>query len=221
MKKILVAIDGSKNALGAVEYVKNLFCKDEKIEVSLLHIYPSMPPLFLEEELDPQIKKQFEAWIQNKEAAAKEHISDAVKKLHSGGFSDSRIYTKSLKQTVGVARDIVREADAAQYDAIVVGKKGMSWIDEIFIGTITNKLLELSVDHPVWVVDGKALQRNVLISLDDSEDSLGIVEYAGRMLGGLSDINFMLYHCCAPLYECAGADDKALWAKIEDVYEKR
>ena len=129
MKKVLVAIDGSTNALNAVEYVNYLFNDDNDTEITLMHIYPSVPLIYLEEEHDPQVEKQFESWVHNKELTAKEYIAAAEKILKRGGINQDRIHINCSRQVVGVARDIVRKADAGRFDAIVVG----SWEAEVYV----------------------------------------------------------------------------------------
>ena len=76
-----------------------------------------------------------------------------------GGSNGARSRPKHAQQAVGIARDIIREMDEQKYETAVIGKKGMGWFDEYFLGSITSKLLEISENHPLWVVEGKGFSR--------------------------------------------------------------
>ena len=103
---------------------------------------------------------------------------------------------------MGVARDIVREADAGHYDACTMGKKGMGWFDDTFLGSITSKLLEISEDHPIWLVSGSEWKsRNVLVAMDHTPKAVQLSRYVGEMLRGLKGVKIHFYHYCTPFIE--------------------
>jgi nucleotide-binding universal stress UspA family protein len=117
---------------------------------------------------------------------------------------------------VGVARDILREADAGHYDACVIGKKGMGWFDEMFLGSITSKLLEISENHPVWLVSGnKGDSRNVLVAMDHTVHTVRLARYVGEMLQGLEGVQIRFYHYCAPFTEDLTAEERKRMKEIE------
>jgi hypothetical protein len=61
----------------------------------------------------------------------------------------------------------------------------MGWIDTILLGSITSKLLEVSENHPLWLVDGKGWKsRRVLIAIDETPRAIELARYEGRMLQG-------------------------------------
>ena len=154
MRRILLATDGSRNALGAAHYVANLHKGASDVEVTVLNVSPSIPPIYRELGHGHAVHRQFMAWKKKREEEAKGYFEAASKVLLEAGLKKSHIKTRYLHQVVGVARDIIRELDAGPFDACVIGKKGMGWFDFIFLGGITSKLLEISENHPVWLVDG-------------------------------------------------------------------
>ena len=209
MRRILVATDGSENALKSAAYIADLYGGAADCEAMILTVYPAVPPLYREESLNPAIRKQFASWQKKREEDAHRFIEEAVQVLQRGGLKRSQITVKPSPQIVGVARDIIREMDAQKYDAAVIGKKGMSWFDNFFLGSITNKLLEISENHPLWVVEGKGLvSRKVLIAMDETEQALHLARYAGRMLTGLAGVEFLFYHFCAPFTEMLEPEEK-------------
>jgi nucleotide-binding universal stress UspA family protein len=202
MKNILLATDGSEHSLKGAQYVVDLYKGAPDVDVTVLTISPAIPPIYREEAHDPAIRKQFAAWKKKREEEAKHFIDAATKVLVKGGLKRNRVKGKYEHQLVGVARDIVREADAGQFDACVVGKKGMGWFGSTFLGSITDKLLEISEDHPVWLVEGKKWKsRKMLIAMDDTSYAVELARYVGTMMEGLEDVEILFYHHCAPFTE--------------------
>lgn len=195
MKRILLATDGSGHALGASRYLADLYRGAADVEITALHISPPVPPLYREQHHDPQIRKVSATWQRKKEQEAKEYLQEATGVLQRGGFKRNQIKTKHAHQISGVARDILQEVKLGHHDAFVIGKKGMGWLDDVFLGSITSKLLEISENHPMWLIDGnKRDSRRVLVAMDHTDQALQVVRYVGHMLQGLSDVEICLYH---------------------------
>jgi nucleotide-binding universal stress UspA family protein len=221
MRRVLVATDGSKNSLRSFAYLSELYGGASDVEVTLIHIYPAVPHIYLEEQHDPLIRKRYNAWKKKTQEEADRYIHDASQLLQKGGFTSEQIRAKHGEQVVGVARDIVHEADAGRYDAIVIGKKGLSKIEEFFLGSITNKLVEISWDHPLWIVEGKVGSKKVLISLDETDHTIELAKFAGRMLQGIDGVEILLYHCCPSLSDQLAEEDIKELKQIEQRYIDR
>jgi len=217
MRNILLATDGSEHSLKGAQYLVDLYKGATDVSVTVLTISPAIPPIYREEAHDPAIRKQFAAWKKKREEEAKNFIDAAAKVLVKGGLKKSNVKGKHEHQLVGVARDIVREADAGQFDGCVVGKKGMGWFGSIFMGSITDKLLEISEDHPVWLVEGKKWKcRKVLIAMDETSRTVDLARYVGRMLGGLKDVEILFYHHCAPFTEDLSPEERKRLKEAEE-----
>jgi nucleotide-binding universal stress UspA family protein len=216
MKRILLATDGSNFALSSAAYMADLYKGAADMEVTVLHILPSVPPLYREEPYDPVIRKDYALWKKKRLEEAKKYTEEAMKVLLKGGFEKSHIQPRHAQQIVGVARDIIREADAGHYDACVVGKKGMGWFDDLFLGSITSKLLEISENHPVWLVSGKEWKsRKVLVAMDHTRKAVHLARYVGEMLRGLEGVQIYFYHYCAPFAENLTQEEKERVREIE------
>ena len=216
MRRILLTTDGSENSLKSATYISDLYGATPDLEVTLFTIYPTIPPLYREESLNPAVRKQFAAWLKKREEDALRFIEQGAKVLQKGGLRKSQIIAKQSPQIVGVARDIIREMDAQKYDSSVIGKKGMSWFDEFFLGSITSKLLEISENHPLWIVEGKRFaSRKVLIAMDETEHTLYLARYAGRMLQGLGGVEILFYHFCSPFTEMLELEEREKMRGVE------
>lgn len=221
MRRVLVATDGSENALRSVAYVSNLYGGHSDLEVTLLHIYPTVPHIYMEEQHDPLIRKQFNRWKKKREEEAGRYIDEASQVLLKSGLGEQQIKAKHGDQVVGVARDIIREADAGKYDSIVIGKKGLSRIEEFFFGSITNKLVEISMDHPIWIVEGSINSKKVLISLDETDNAIDLAKYAGKMLHNIEGVEILLYHFCPSISGQLAEEEVEEFREIEKRYVER
>jgi nucleotide-binding universal stress UspA family protein len=216
MKRILLATDGSEHALGASKYLVDLYKGASDVEVTVLHISPPVPPIYREEGHDPQIRKVYAAWKRKKEQEARRYIEEATKTLLKGRIKRNQLQARHAHQIVGVARDILREADACHCDACVIGKKGMGWFDDMFLGSITSKLLEISENHPVWLVSGKKWNsRKVLVAMDDTAQIVQLAKYVGQMFQGLEGVKIRFYHYFAPFIEKLTTEERKKMKEFE------
>ena len=216
MRNILLATDGSDHSLRGAEYVADLYKGAPDANVTVLTISPAVPPIYREEADDPMIREQFESWKKKKEEEAEAYTDAARKVLLKGGLKDSQVNARYVQQFVGVARDIVREIDAGRFDACVVGKKGLGWFGNMFLGSITDKLLQISEDHPLWLVEGKKRKsRKVLAAMDETIHTVDLARYVGTMLKGLEGVSILFYHYCAPFTEEISPEERKKMKELE------
>jgi nucleotide-binding universal stress UspA family protein len=155
-KKILLAVDNSKNSLKAVKYVATTVNTDAS--VTLLSILPD-PAAACEMDspsLTPVFKKNAETFcsIEDTKKQAMEKFMDEAKKiLVKAGFPSKNLASKIRKKKAGVARDILKAAEQGQYDTIVIGRRGLSGIKQFMFGSVSNKVVQLAETASVIVVD--------------------------------------------------------------------
>jgi len=140
--KILIAVDGSKFSLDAVDcVVDHADWYREKPEVELVTVHLPVPKL-------PRMgmavgKAQIERYY---EEEGQQNLAAAKRKLDAAGI---RYQARVL---VGdIAESIVRQAKSARCDLICIGTRGMSAVGKALIGSTANKVLHIS-DVPVLLV---------------------------------------------------------------------
>ena len=155
-KKILIAVDESKNSMKAVNYVARGMEKTGS--VTLLSILPdataacgldspSLTPLF------KQNVKAFCAIEDTKKHSVKAFMEKAKQTLAKSGFPAKNIAIKIRKKKAGIARDILKEAEQGKYTTIVIGRRGLSQIKQFMLGSVSNKVVQLAKRVSVVVVD--------------------------------------------------------------------
>jgi nucleotide-binding universal stress UspA family protein len=78
-------------------------------------------------------------------------MREARKVLLEAGFPEKNITFKTENKKRGVSRDIIDEAHSG-YDAVVIGRRGLSSISEFFIGSVSQKVLHGTKDLSVILV---------------------------------------------------------------------
>ncbi len=153
-KKLLVALDESENAMEAVRFLARSFTPDH--EVTLFNVImdissvcslnsPELHPLFLQQQINFCIIED------KKKELVNQSISEARKILLGAGFPEKNITVKIENRKKGVAQDIIDETRLG-YDAVVMGRRGLSGIAEFFIGSVSQKVLHGTKDLSVILV---------------------------------------------------------------------
>ncbi len=183
--KILVAVDGSNQSLDAVRYV-SMMLTPQKTEVVLFNVMRKIKDAFRDVGANPAFHNKvanISAWETTQGIMMQKLMNEARQLLLDEGFDDDSIFVKIHECDVGVARDIIRESNNG-YRAVVVGRKGMSRLMDIMMGSIAHKLMEKLSNIPVWLVGGTPWAGKLLLSLDPSSGAMRAVTHVGDILGG-------------------------------------
>ncbi len=154
--RILLAVDNSTNAQKGVKYVANM--ANPTSMVTMLSVLPD-PTAACELDgpsLIPIFKKNVRAFCiieEAKKSAVEGFMDEAKKLLVRAGFSSKNIAVRIRKKKVGIARDILKEAEKGKYDTVVVGRRGLTATKQFTFGSVSNKVVHLAKNVAVVVVD--------------------------------------------------------------------
>ena len=194
-KKILLAVDGSVHSRSMLDYVAHILPHLPALTCCLLHVQSGLSPMLVEEaERDPKTKAQLEAVVRRNEAHGRRVLDHSREVLQRHGLAFEAIETTTQPRIIGLARDIIMRAEAAPYDAIVVGRRGVSGLQKLFMGSLTAKLCEHSEIVPVWVVDGDRPQDGFLLAVDGSQNAMRALDHMAFMLTGSRTAHVTLVH---------------------------
>jgi nucleotide-binding universal stress UspA family protein len=79
-------------------------------------------------------------------------FEEARKVLEEAGIRRKRIETEIISGAYSRASTLVEEARKRQCGTIVVGRRGLSKIEEFFLGRVSSKVLQMASDKTVWIV---------------------------------------------------------------------
>lgn len=134
MHKVVVPIDGSENALRALEYAIRLAKSNGPLELHLLTVHPE-PVIYGEIQVYVSREKMEE--LQRKHSA--DILQPAIDAAQAAGVS----YSSEI--LVGdPAPMIVKRAEELNCDGIVMGTRGMSAIGNLLMGSVATKVVHLT-----------------------------------------------------------------------------
>jgi len=194
-KKILVAVDLSTHSVNAVKYVANQ-CAPKDLRVNVMFVMPTAPETFWDLEKDDffreRMKGKYAQWKRETKKKGQAFLDDAKNILVKAKFSENKVGLILRERKVGIARDILKECTLG-YDAVVVGRRGLSKLEDMFLGSISTKIVQGVKDLPVWVVGGEIASRKMLIAVDSSKSSRKAVDYVGKFAAD-TRVELTLFH---------------------------
>jgi nucleotide-binding universal stress UspA family protein len=198
--RILLTVDGSDQAFEAARYASRLFAPN-RINVVLFHVTTKIPESFWDLEEDPELMLKEAALSgseQQREKAIQEIMERARQLFLDQGVPENAVEVKIQERKVGIARDIFHESQH-NYNAVVVGRWGMSLLKDFLWGSIADKLLGRLTHVPLCVVGATPHVGKILVGLDSSDGAMRAVDYLSTMVSAYVEVT--LYHAVRALDE--------------------
>lgn len=178
-KHLLLTVSEDTSALYGVRFVGYFFENLQEMKVTL-YFTATTPEPALHSTTEHRLAGQQARARQERGAAALEHAKDV---LQRHGFQEEHIVVKLAFGSQSKASDIMFEAERGLYDAVVLGRRGVSWLEESMGESVTRQLLEDTLTFPLWICRRpEQNRRNVLLCVDGSASSLRMADHVGFML---------------------------------------
>ncbi len=150
-KKVLVAVDDSRNSLQAVDYVSFILGSDWEVEFTLFSAVPSLKSV-LGDGVSCEISDLENCYLTEEERKMNRFFQKAEEIFNKAGVSSSRIKTKIKRKSFNIAKDIQKEAISGNYGSIILGRRGKSGLKSLVMGRVSLKTLALIEDRAIWIV---------------------------------------------------------------------
>jgi len=193
-KQILIATDGSSCSDHALSYTTMLFAGRPEFTLHLVNCVRESHGA-LPEPIDDK-NTLFPGSEHNEERSAVTNncLRLARERLIRVGVPDERIKS-SVIAAGSVSRAIQAEAEDLLVDAVLIARKGLGFVGEMLLGSVSADLFKKCHQIPLWIIDGEVKKRDILLSVDGSYHSLMAADHLGYILSGRQDIQIVLYHC--------------------------
>ncbi len=196
--KVLLAYDGTTPSRQAVAYLDRVFGHREDFGVTVC-VIARRPPSYL---LQSGGGKSFLEKEDLLDRAISESLAQAREVAERGRalFSvlpPEAVETKVSLQSGDLAYEIIREAESGYYDAIVVGRRGLSRVTQGFMGSVSYKLAQ-HARVPVWMVAGKEWNHRVLVAVDLGEPGFRVVDHVAYTFARDPRVEITLLHVVYP-----------------------
>jgi len=218
--KVLVAVDDSMHTRTCLSYLKTMFEVIPNLSITLYHVQPTVSDFLTEEaRKNPKGKKALEKVIENNREEAVKVLDRCKEVFARSGLPVERIGTYTSQKITGLAKDIIDKGLAGQYDAIVVGRRGISGLQKWMMGSVSSKIVEHS-PIPVWVVSGKSFNPRFLVAVDGSVSALKALDHVLFMVGENPSIGITLFHVRPTLGDYCVVDFSDDEETVERIVEK-
>ncbi len=221
-KKVLLALDGSVASLNTLAYLAMMEAAVIKdLGVVLYHVMDPIPPhLRRHGQAEPESHRLVTQLEERFRQSAEERLERAREQLLSYGFAPDKVEVRMRPRVAGLAKDILFEAERGLYDAVVLGRRGANRLQEVFLGSVANKVVQHADRVPVWVVGDRVTSHRVLCAVDGSSASLKTVDHLAFMLGDNPACEVTLFHVGANLTnfrrpELGPEEDQDLEAQLQ------
>jgi nucleotide-binding universal stress UspA family protein len=152
--KMLIAVDESDYAKKVVNYVASTV--KPAANITLFSVLPTISSKLEKEFRNPLFSEkvvELKWMVSETKKKAESIIEECRTILLDAGFSDDTVEVKIQNKLVGIARDIIAEAEKGKYDTVVVGRRGLSATAAFVLGSVSNKIVQNVKNCTVWVVE--------------------------------------------------------------------
>jgi len=184
LKKILWATDFSDEAQEACVYAMS-FAKDLKANLTALHVVPDFSPALYNTSY--VIRGELSKRVDSLKREAKKKL-ESIKKSKRASF-------KIIVKEGSPSKKIIETAEEEKADLIIIGKRGLSAVEKLFIGSVANQVLRNS---PIPVLITKKCKmkpeiKKILVPTDFSPQEERERDYAWKLAKSF-DADLSLLH---------------------------
>lgn len=194
-KHFLLAIGDDQSSLQAARFVYHFFTHKHAIRLTLLYVAPQPAAVYLEDGDVYQRKQWVEDWKRDQERRADQLLVKGRALLLEAGFSASNVFTKFIFSQYGSAKDLIQECAKGHFDALVLGRRGLSRFEELFVDSVTKRVINEELSFPIWVCQRPERNRkDLLVAVDGSEPCVQIADHVGFVVADQPEQSIVLAH---------------------------
>ena len=204
---VLVAIDGSPSSDQALKYLLSIRKLIPDLRITVVQVLPNTPQFLSQEaKIDYNLKVRLKKLAQANRRQAELNLEKARQFLEKSGLPRDWIETRVRPSTSGLVKDLISEAEMGLFDALVLGRRGLTKTQELFMGSVSNQIISYAVNVPIWITDGRIMEPKIMVAVDGSEASLRAVDHVAFILGGNPEASIEFLHVAPKLQSYCAID---------------
>lgn len=180
-KSLLIAVRDATSCSQGVRFVGSFFRNHTDLALTLFYV---MNRSMAWESLDdPWVKKNDDVSMLPPEM--KKVFTLCCHSLEQKGFAEGQINKVFRKKSRETMQDILQECKTGLHDAVILGKKSTSFVEDFLCGNRGHDVLEKDLTAPVWFCrDPDESRENVLLCVDGSAVGERVADHVGFILQG-------------------------------------
>ena len=221
-KKIMIAVDDSRHSKNAVRYAAGIHEVLKDMSLTLMHVQPTISQYLLDEaKKSPKAYAELEKVNLKNTETANRLLKEYKEQMMALGIAESDIQLKTQPRMLGVAKDILEFSMAGHFDAIIMGRRGLSGLQDVFLGSVSANVVNHTSNTPIWLVDEKGTSKDILVAVDGSENSLKAVDHLALMTAKNTDVKISFFHVTPKLKDFCPVDfEETQTEALEEIIRK-
>lgn len=199
-RHLLVTVSEDTAHQYGLRFVGSFLHARVSLKVTLFYVAPLPPQAYGKPEfLAPE---HVDLTDRTTEMRGRHALEKAAKTMAAMGLPEDRIRTRFKFREYSTAQDILTEAHRGLYDAVVLGHRGISSLEQFWNPSLGRSLLDSQFAVPLWVCRRPDYsRRHVLLCVDGSGPSLCMVDHAGFILAQEEEHHVTLFSVQTPNLE--------------------
>lgn len=210
-KSLLVTLRDITSCSQGVRFVSSFFHNSRNIELTLFYLVSRLVA-------EQQVSELWDDAGGNNMAlpsGAEKAFALCRSVLLKKGFSEEQIKKVTRRMQAGTIQDIIHEAQNSLYDAVILGKRSTSFVEDIICGNKGHELLEKELATPVWFCrDPEEGRKDVLVCLDGSEMGEKVADHVGYIVQGEEQHGITLFHAD----KGQGVDKRKMFDRVVEIF---
>jgi len=185
-RHLLVTVSEKHDNLFGVRFLGAFFAQKETMKITLLYLTPKPPGRF-------EADRETELRSRKSEATGRKALHEVKAELLKLGFKEEQISIRLRARRLSKVSEIIQEGSEGKYDAVVLGRRGLSWLEQAFDESVTQTLFEQPWNFPIWLCrKPDPGRKDVLACVDGSDASHRMLDHVGFILGQVREQDVML-----------------------------
>lgn len=206
-KEIMIAVDDSRHSKIAVRYAVDIYRALKDVKFTVMHVQPTISQYLLDEvKTKPQAYAELEKVNRKNAETAESLLASYKSQMVAAGIAEENLQLKTEPRKLGVAKDILEAGLADHFDALILGRRGLSGLQDMFIGSVSDNIVNNSMDTPIWLIDEEGASQDIMIAVDGSENSFKAVDHLAFIIGGNTDLKISFFHVAPRLQDFCPVD---------------
>lgn len=122
-------------------------------------------------------------------------LEEVKQKMVDFGFPSENIRTESRQSSISTVRDIIAYGRKGLYDSLILGRRGLTLLENLIQDSVSSRILEEQCDIPIWICrEPERHKKHLLLCTDGSQQSLNTADHVGFVLGAAPESNVTVVH---------------------------
>lgn len=181
-KCLLLPIDGSKESLKPVEFLRRLYTDLTHIRVVVCYFLPALSPIYREKPDSPEMSRKRGEMLRIRERETRSVMNAAREVLLKAGFPEESYVEHIQEKGSSLPKDVCLVAGFKKADALIMQKQTQTSLESLLKDDPTHALLQHCAASPIWLIEGNADPSRAAICILNEDTSLRAADHAAFML---------------------------------------